>query len=105
MQQPDILELVPSEIKKHLDHWGDCGHIEGFGKLFNYLERNQAAADLRESIKDYFRAHRDLRGHLSVFFSFTVTRLPIIFRTFALQGTTRTALYDGDSHVRFLDRL
>jgi hypothetical protein len=75
LQQPDILDLIPPEIKKHLDHWGDCGQIEGFGKLFNYLERNQAAVELRKSIKDYFRIHRDLRGHLSTFVLLTVSTL------------------------------
>ena len=61
----DILEGLPSHIRRHIDHPGAIAHIEGFALLFTYLNSDPGPDQLRRLIVAYFRGSHSLRGHLS----------------------------------------
>jgi len=58
------MELIPRHIRRHIVHEGDNAHIEGFQKLFDCLNAEPAADDLRQMVVDYFNDHRYLQQHL-----------------------------------------
>jgi hypothetical protein len=58
------MELIPRHIERHIVHIGDNAQIEGFRKLFEYLNANQAADDLRQLVVNYFNGHPVLQPHL-----------------------------------------
>ena len=59
-----LMELVPRDIQRHIIDDGDNARIEGFRKLFDYLNTDPAANDLRQLIVNYFNDHPYLREHL-----------------------------------------
>jgi hypothetical protein len=64
-----MMELVPRDIQRHIIYDGDNAHIEGFRMLFNYLNTEPAASDLRQLVVNYFNDHPYLQGHLHEFLS------------------------------------
>ena len=61
----DIMERVPSLIKKHMINPDPRAHILGFQELFIHLNNNQSSMCLRQMIQDYFDKSPPLRGNLS----------------------------------------
>jgi len=55
------MELIPRHVERHLVHTGDNAHIEGFRKLFEYLNTEPAADDLRQLVVNYFNDVRYLQ--------------------------------------------
>ena len=58
------MELIPRHIQRHINHSGDNAHIEGFRQLFDYLDMEPAASDLRQLVVNYFNNNSFLREHL-----------------------------------------
>ena len=64
LQSHLMMDLVPRDIKRHIHHQGDNAQIEGFRKLFDYLNTDPAADDLRQLVVNYFNDRPCLRSHL-----------------------------------------
>ena len=58
------VELIPPHIQKHIIHGAATAHIEGFRQLFDHLNMEPTADDLRQLVVDYFNSHRYLQPHL-----------------------------------------
>ena len=58
------MELIPRHIERHIVHTGDIAQIEGFRNLFNYLNTESIAGDLRQLVLNYFNAYPHLQPHL-----------------------------------------
>ena len=69
----DIMTLVPSHIKRRMNHSDPSAHISGFQELFIYLNKDRSSTRLRQMVEDYFDNSPPLRGHLSQ--SSVMTRL------------------------------
>ena len=99
LQQHGILCLLPQDIRKCIAYNGDNGQINGFEKLFVYLECSSAAGELRERIVAYFYSSPHLRGHLSTSTHLVVASyfLNSSYQFFVdlFQRLTETTLYNG----------
>jgi hypothetical protein len=60
----DQLELVPLHIRRRIIHPGDVAHIEGFRELFDYLNTEPSANDLRQLVVNHFNDRPYLQEHL-----------------------------------------
>ena len=58
------IELIPRHIRRHIVHGGDNAHIEGFRQLFDHLNAELAADDLRQLVVNFFNDHPALQPHL-----------------------------------------
>jgi len=58
------MELIPRHIERHIVHTGDIAQIEGFRNLFNYLNTEPVADDLRQLVVNYFNEDPHLQPHL-----------------------------------------
>jgi len=58
------MKLIPRHIERHIVHIGDNAQIEGFRILFEHLDANPAADDLRQLVVNYFNDHPPLQPHL-----------------------------------------
>lgn len=56
--------LIPSHIERLIIHRGDVAHVEGFQKLFDYLDRDPTADGLRQLVVNYFNDTPYLQPHL-----------------------------------------
>lgn len=56
--------LIPIHIRSHIVHPGDNAQIEGFRKLFDYLNTDPAADDVRQLVVNYFNDYPYLQQHL-----------------------------------------
>jgi len=56
--------LIPRHIWSHLIHFEPTAHIKGFRNLFDYLNMEPRADDLRQLVVDYFNDHPPLQPHL-----------------------------------------
>ena len=82
------MELIPLHILRHIIHDGDNAQIEGFRKLFDYLNVVPAASDLRQLVVDYFNDHAHLREYL----------LEALSRS-SLSSLSTMTLYLGDTRT------
>jgi len=58
------MELIPRHIERHIVHTGDIAQIERFRNLFDYLNTEPTADDLRQLVVNYFNNHPPLQPHL-----------------------------------------
>ena len=58
------MKLIPRHIERCIVHIGDNAQIEGFRKLFEYLNAKPEADDLRQLVVNYFNDHPPLQPHL-----------------------------------------
>ena len=58
------MELIPRHIERLIIHTGDKAQIQGFQKLFEYLNADPAADDLRQLVVNYFNEYPRLQPHL-----------------------------------------
>ena len=66
------MELIPSHIWSHLIHSEPTAHINGFRNLFDYLNTEPIADDLRQLVVNYFNDHAPLQPHLREQLSSTI---------------------------------
>ena len=59
------MELVPHHIWRYIVHSRADGHIEGFRRLFDHLNMEATANDLRQLVVDHFNSVPSLQQHLS----------------------------------------
>jgi len=58
------MELIPRPIWSHLIHSEPTAHIKGFRNLFDYLNTEPIADDLRQLVVNYFNEYPRLQPHL-----------------------------------------
>ena len=58
------MELIPPHIHKCIIHGAATAHIEGFRQLFDHLNMEPTADDLRQLVVDYFNSQRYLQPYL-----------------------------------------
>jgi len=58
------MELVPHHIWRYIVHSRADGHIEGFRRLFDHLNMEATADDLRQLVVGHFNSTPYLRNHL-----------------------------------------
>jgi len=64
VQRPDIILLIPRDIRILILHPGDIARIKGISELFTFLNTNPDAQHIRRLMLDYFENTPYLRGHL-----------------------------------------
>ena len=58
-------EIVPHHIWRYIAHSGADGYIEGFRRLFDHMNMEATADDLRQLVVDHFNSTPYLQKHLS----------------------------------------
>lgn len=74
IQKADIMELIPSDIVKHIEHPGVDAQITGFQELFIRLNMDPSADELRKRVVKYFKNTPFLCEHLSQLTPLCVSR-------------------------------